>query len=232
MSDAWLLEILNNSQPFSVDPIIMQVIQKVLSKIDDSNYPPDKRFIALGAAFDLVVSAEYYSTVTQNGWLYCDSFDSTLFYTYTNACPNCILNHEFVFHRAGKPRSGVIGSATSRLLGVFIESLVKRKHPQIEVFRGKEPVDIIFRDAKTLFVAEIKASPLMTLPLAVSTPTIAKENNQQVIHRSVDLPTLFDTNYQIFCRFGMKIRNTGNPIFMTLAQKKILTMFSGYIVVF
>ena len=85
-----------------------------------------RRRLLLAAAFDLLVSAEYYRAVAHTGWTYCPKEQSpTLYYPYTNVCPDCILRGKFVFHRANKPRSGAIGSSTSRLLLVFLDLLLK-----------------------------------------------------------------------------------------------------------
>lgn len=125
--------------------------------------------ISLAAAFDLFVSAEYYSKITNRGWLYCPSGEPLLLYPFTNTCPRCILTGTFHFHKSNKPTSGSIGETTSRLLCIFLERLFQRFNRKLRVYKGIEPVDVIIQDAEsnTLLLAEVKAAPLVTLPLAV-----------------------------------------------------------------
>lgn len=199
MSDIWLSEVLKNSQPFQGHPSEDALILKLLNVINKQNLAKEDRQLALGAAFDLLVSAEYYGLVAHIGWLYCASPDPVLLYPYTNTCPRCILNEDFVFHKANKPKSGAIGSTTSRLLGRFIEILLNQKGLSIKILRGREPVDVIFIDPTTspttLFFAEIKASPLITLPLVIKTQLMTTETDTIVtlLHRETDSPTLFDS---------------------------------------
>lgn len=203
MSDNWLSKALENAQPFYSKAEENALIQKLLNVIDSIGFSEEERSIALGAAFDLLVSAEYYGSVGHIGWLYCKVPDPFLIYPYTNSCPRCVLQNTFSFHQANKPKSGLIGATASRLLGRFVEAILERKGIKIDVFRGREPVDAIFVDRSTspvtLFFAEIKASPLVTLPLVVKTQTLLGEGREQeeFTHRQTDLTTLFDSELLI-----------------------------------
>jgi hypothetical protein len=131
-----------------------------------------------------------------------------MFYPYTNVCPSCALNNTFVFHKANKPQSGVIGAHASRLLALFIQETLKRKNSAAQVFKGVEPVDIIFFDETTspvtLMFAEIKAAPLFTLPLMVHSQQLTIETEtgiEDAPHRETDNIQLFDGNIEIFLPF-------------------------------
>ncbi|NEQ96500.1 MAG: hypothetical protein F6K30_07225 [Cyanothece sp. SIO2G6] len=122
---------------------------------------------ALAMAFDMCIMSEYYGLVANRGWLYCPTHPPMMLYPYVNICPRCILNDIFVFHKANKPQSGVIGRASSRWLALFYERLFVRHGRNVQVFKGKEPIDLVTYEAgtKTVLFAEIKAAPLATLPL-------------------------------------------------------------------
>jgi hypothetical protein len=161
----------------------------------------------LAAAFDLLVSCAYYGSVAHAGWVYCpeSTLGTVLFYPYTNVCPSCALNNKFVFHKANKPRSGVIGAHTSRLLALFIQQTLKRKNSAVQVFKGTEPIDIIFIDENTspvtLMFAEIKAAPLFTLPLLVHSQQLTIETEtgiENTPHHETDNTFLFDRSVKIF----------------------------------
>ena len=168
------------------------------------------------AAFDLIVGCHYYGNVAHRNWLYCKSPKPLLLYPYTNTCPRCALKDAFHFHKANKPRSGNIGSITSTYLILcykwFFENQGRRS---VEILRGAEPVDVIFldRQKKVCLLAEIKASPLITFPLAVPTERLTEEieggAQPTASHQEVTIPQLttaeisllvFDAaqNYRLF----------------------------------
>ncbi|MGH2509263.1 MAG: hypothetical protein ACRDHZ_17925, partial [Ktedonobacteraceae bacterium] len=153
--------------------------------------------LTLAAAFDLFIAADYYKSVTHKGWYYCPIGDPLLFYPYTNTCPRCILTGNFQFEKANKPGSGSIGQVTSRLLGIFFLELFAKLGKNLQVYKGTEPVDmIIFEEStNTVFLAEIKASPLQTLALVASSDklTEAQEDGEVVYitaHTATDNPSL------------------------------------------
>ena len=144
------------------------LIQKATQSATETEIPLG---VAIAAAFDLFVAAEYYTRTANNGWLYCPSHgEPLLIYPFTNACTRCVLHGEFHFHKANKPESGTIGAATRTLLCGFLKELFKNYSRNLEIYVGYEPVDVIVFDAanEIALLAEIKAAPLTTLPLAVS----------------------------------------------------------------
>ncbi|HHY08363.1 MAG TPA: hypothetical protein GX530_07570 [Corynebacteriales bacterium] len=128
---------------------------------------------AFAAIFDLLVAAEYYSTIRNSGWLLCagESHRSKLaIYPFTNACPRCALQKEFAYSKSNKPESGQIGTFTTRLLAVLVDCLLsKRGFNEIELRLGKEPIDLILIDKtnKIVLLCEVKAAPLTTPPMCV-----------------------------------------------------------------
>ena len=146
---------------------------------------------ALAASFDILVSAEYYKRVTNRGWCYCPDGEPSIIYPYTNTCPRCILKGVFQFHPANKPPSGQIGQATSRLLCVFLDRLFHRTSKHLKIFKGSEPIDIIIQDEKhnTVLIAEVKAAPLLTLPLLVKSEKMTQTKGDSIVeleHTGVD----------------------------------------------
>ncbi|MEB3215340.1 MAG: hypothetical protein VKN72_03635 [Nostocales cyanobacterium 94392] len=166
---------LEKLKPLEVHPheetLAKTLVEKALENAKLTSTPVG---ISLAAAFDLIVAAEYYTKIANKGWLYCPLNDyPLLIYPYTNTCPRCVLQGNFYFHQANKPPSGTIGKTTSRLLYVFLKQLFKIKCLKLKIYFGSEPVDVIIYDEveNTLLLAEVKAAPLTTLPLAVVVET-------------------------------------------------------------
>jgi hypothetical protein len=124
-----------------------------------------------------VRSFESHPYAGHKGWYYCGGSEPKIFLNYTNCCPRHALSNQFYFNPCAKPGSGSIGAATSRLLRNFLSALLKRNGRTEEILRASEPVDLIIvnrLDYKVLF-AEVKASPLVTLPLAVCSERLTGE---------------------------------------------------------
>ncbi|WNF04868.1 hypothetical protein [Brevibacillus borstelensis] len=155
--------------------------------------------IALAASFDLLVGAEYYRNVINRGWCYCPEHQSLIF-PYTNTCPACVLSGKFHFHRSNKPESGKIGTATSRLLCVFLDRLFVKSSRNFKIFKGSEPIDILIHDEQKniMLLAEVKAAPLITLPLLVrSEEKITDLVDGEIVeipHSAVDNSSLSSSN--------------------------------------
>ncbi|GAK54299.1 BssHII restriction endonuclease [Candidatus Moduliflexus flocculans] len=136
----------------------------------------------LASAFDFVVTADYYAGIGHKGWFYCPSPTPRLYYHFTNCCPRHALENMFYFHASSKPESGSIGKATSRLLRNFLNELLKHSRRQEVILKGAEPVDIVIvNQAKHhIFFGEIKASPLLTLPLAMDSEALTDAQNNKI----------------------------------------------------
>jgi len=161
--------------------------------------------MALAAAFDLFVTAQYYSNLTHKGWHYCPIGEPALFFPFTNVCPRCALNGSFHFEMANKPGSGSIGQATSRLLSVFLTQLFARMGRDFRVYRGFEPIDMLIYDEhkNVVLLAEIKAAPLATLPLVIPSDEMTESvNGEEPIpvssHSPSDNPFLTSSELFLF----------------------------------
>lgn len=206
--DDWIRDIIESSAPLVDLPLELPQTyqhQLITAAIEAaySNGPYPTRRTRLAAAFDLVISAEYYRHVSHAGWLYCPETPDgpKLFYPYTNVCPGCVLRGQFAFHEANKPSSGRIGYITSHILSLYLRHLLRRKRQGIRVLKGREPVDLVLIDdstvPKTVLFAEIKAAPLVTLPLAVASQELtveAADGSLNAAHRGSDYSSLFGTN--------------------------------------
>ncbi|MDX2078419.1 MAG: hypothetical protein SFZ02_18445 [bacterium] len=185
--DEWIADRLAEATLFSITPLQIQVISALVDIVMKTINPSEHK-LALASVFDLLVSAEYYGLVGDDGWLRCSADQTLILYPYTNICPHCIKKGNFVYHRANKPKSGVIGATTSKLLAGIIQEWLKHKNLFIRVLKGKEPIDIILSDETTspikVFFGEIKASPLITFPLCIFPPDGITQN---IIHAPLEL---------------------------------------------
>ncbi len=163
---------LEKLKPLEVHPHELQLAKTLVNKaLENAELTSTPVGISLAAAFDLMVAAEYYTKIANKGWLYCPINDyPLLIYPYTNTCPRCVLQGNFHYHKANKPPSGTIGKTTSKLLYVFLRQLFEINSRNLKIYFGVEPVDVIIHDEteNTLLLAEVKAAPLTTLPLAVA----------------------------------------------------------------
>ncbi len=203
--DHWLRKLVEAAQPVSDRPSEIALIDALLDVVYGKDVTGEARHILLAAAFDLVMAAEYYSRLAHIGWVYCPDEAPAVFYPYTNVCPRCVLRGKFVYHKANKPQSGIIGAQAARLLLVFLQRLLARKGAEVQVLKGSEPVDSVFVDHSTtpptVMFAEIKAAPLVTLPLAASSQPLTVETEEGAElsgHRETDFSQLFGTPVSIF----------------------------------
>lgn len=125
--------------------------------------------LRLAAAFDLLVAAKYYDYVKPENWLWCQCSQLD-FYPFLNTCPFCCLQNVFVHHPGNKLGSGTIGPVTAEALReLLVEHFAASRSKEVTVHRGREPVDIAIVDwpHRSVFLAEVKAAPLFTPPLAI-----------------------------------------------------------------
>lgn len=182
--------------------------QALISKVIDDCYRihhldtqiPLGRILASG--FDLIVSANYYSNIGHKGWFYCPEPAPKLYYHFTNCCPRHSIANVFVFHPSSKPESGSIGTSTSRLLRSYLSSLIIRNGRKEAILKGSEPVDVVIVDESNykIFFGEIKASPLLTIPLCMdSEPLTDSEGNLIKSHDSnLTINTVFNRKMNLF----------------------------------
>lgn len=162
------------------NPLEIVLISKIIEKSMDlrmSNQDiPLGRLLAAG--FDLIVSADYYASTGHKGWFYCPSPCPRLYFHFTNCCPRHALENVFYFHASSKPESGSIGKSTSRLLRSFLNALLVKRGRNEMVLKGTEPVDVVVINETTKHVlfGEIKASPLLTLPLVMDAQDMGSDH--------------------------------------------------------
>jgi len=200
----WIENILNRCPTLEQgNSIENQFIDLLIEKCYEKAEHNDDIGILLASAFDLLVSAEYYRMVSHSGWLYCPDNAPRLFFHFTNCCPRDVINNRFFFNPSNKPISGRIGTATSRLLLLFIQRIFQRKNFTEIVLKGTEPVDavVINYETKQVLFAEIKASPLVTLPISTKTQRLTTDSNGEFVnteHISIINSTLYETQIDIF----------------------------------
>jgi hypothetical protein len=132
----WVKEAINSATRIDVHFDEKNLASKLIQQAYNSaNKKEISIGIALAAAFDLFVAADYYKSIANRGWYYCPVGDPLLFYPYTNTCPRCILRGSFHFEEANKPGSGSIGQTTSRILGVFLLELFARAGKNLQVYK-------------------------------------------------------------------------------------------------
>jgi hypothetical protein len=176
----------------------------------------------LAGSFDLLVSADYYTFIGHKGWLYCSSPEPRLYYHFTNCCPRHALLNEFFFNPSSKPGSGNIGKSTSRLLRSFLNSLLKHNKCQEEVLKGVEPVDLVVvnREQHKILFGEIKASPLLTLPISIVTEKLTTVIDGDFVeddHSSTDLTNLFHSDLFLFV--PKKLSQGWTPIYYPIGRR-------------
>lgn len=176
------------------------------------------------AAYELIISAEYYTKISHSGWMYCPENKSRLFFPFTNCCPRHAIKDRFFFHPSNKPTSGIIGTATARLLLLFYQAIFRYNNLSEIVLRGTEPVDAVIineTDRKVLF-AEIKASPLITLPISCVTEHLTEEIEGEIFpvaHKS-DIQNLILNHSQIDLFVPQMISGEWQSRFFSLGNKQ------------
>jgi len=177
----------------------------------------------LAAAFDLIVSVCYYNLVAHKGWLYSPDDRETLFlYPYTNTCPRNALQNKFIYHPCHKPRSGAIGFVTFQCLGYcltwYSQTVLSGR---LEVLKAREPIDIAILDRteNICLLGEVKASPLVTFPLAVRGDIQLEEvdgETQKIMDcREWPLANLYDAEINL-----MLFNDRWEPVLLPLGRKK------------
>lgn len=207
----WIDEILRKSKSNTLkesrnynNPLENRLIEKLIDesyrlKKEGSIIPIGKM---LAGSFDLVVSADYYSSVGHRGWFYCPSPVPSYYYHFTNCCPRHALSNIFYFHPSSKPESGSIGKSTSRLLRNFLNVLLSKRGRKEKILKGAEPVDVVVVNEENhhIFFGEIKASPLLTLPLKIEAQQLIDTDGKEIVDHdsSVTVSSVFGQQINIF----------------------------------
>lgn len=187
--------LLEKCNPVSVDSALGRLAQKAIEKaytVSDT-YPIS---IRLAATFDMIVGAAFYNNITHRGWTYCkEGRQPLLIYPYTNACPQCLGRKKFYYTTGRKPESGKLGTITADVLRLMLQILFTRSGRNITVYSAVEPVDVIVQDNTNneYLLAEIKAAPVLTFPLAAKCEPQTQLQDGVVVstnsHKLIDNPT-------------------------------------------
>ncbi len=144
--------------------------------------------IVFAAIYDLLVSVAYYQESIANvGWMYCAKVspgDPILTFPFVNACPVCtIANGEIVKCTGNKPESGKIGKITSETLLRFLAEVFQQNGQNLVVKTGQEPIDYVIADTErsAYLLGEIKAAPLVVLPLAADSEVWRESKPQGIV---------------------------------------------------
>ena len=193
------------------ESVVSQEVKNIIIKCIKNAYENSSFYglgISLAATFDLMVSAAYYNSISNRGWTYCCKSPQMMFYTYTNICPRCIGNGQFVYAKANKPESGRIGQITTEILCLFFQYMLERKGARIDVFKCSEPIDVVVHDldCDMFLLAEVKAAPLLTLPIVANCDRLTETIDGSLTfsgHMSIDNPNLSNTKMNLYIpRYG------------------------------
>lgn len=137
------------------------------------DYPPN---MALGALFDLVVSAKYAERlVADGGWTYCAGENladgSSLYFCYLRTCPRCSV-HKGIKPKvvSNKPGSDTIGEICGDVTYEILSEVIRVNSPTTKLGKNRDrqgDVDFVFYNSNILALGETKSSPLVIYPLEV-----------------------------------------------------------------
>lgn len=142
----------------------------------------------LGAISDLCFNLEYVRRITDTRWSYCGkASDKRVYYPYLGVCPHCILQtqkpidavlgvraeaSEEVKAKAryfgNKIESHHVGRIGERVIVYILDLLMKSKFPNAKtlmIYDDQHDVDAFFSFENIGVLAQIKASPLVLLPV-------------------------------------------------------------------
>lgn len=194
-------------------PISKMIVESVAACRTYMKEAPFKDFglgLLLASIFDLAVTATYAQKVGNNGWIFCrhnskNEVEPILLYPFVNACPRCSASNKFVFTPSKKPESAVIGRVSSVILGSLLDEIVKANSKgrcRVSLLNGNGVVDAIIQEGNKICFLEIKASPLVTFPLAVETDDLLESEAEGVKkssnHKAVTATTLTKNQMHVY----------------------------------
>lgn len=197
MATQTLEGILRDAEGIKIEPALSRLIDAFLLGIRNAydEYPDLERRgvtfnIAVAALFDLCVNALYARNAVAADWIYCADKSTKLsdphfkgeylYYPFVAACPRCSVKGRFHRAAAKKPPSDTIGKINSIVIAALYERVAQASPGSARVLRvpGRGDADLVFVEGNDVCVAEIKASPLVSYPLAVATDTIEDFNSE------------------------------------------------------
>lgn len=141
----------------------------------------------LSAIFDYATNVEYCALhqrrITDSRWIYCnverngaggtsENTRARVFYSFLKQCPSCCLSTGLGARIEGaqhKPASHHIGEITGSLMGMVLVPILASHDPPFVyamVTKQSHSVDAVAFSNEQVVLFEIKASPLVTLPIA------------------------------------------------------------------
>lgn len=148
--------------------------------------------LCLSAIFDFVTNVEYclsrLGRTTDEKWIYCNPARggaaappsaprARVFYSFLKQCPACCLTDGLRARIEGaqhKPASHHIGEITGTVMALLLHPVLLTASPPFKlglVTKQSHSVDAVAFRPSTAILLEIKASPLVTLPLAADLPS-------------------------------------------------------------
>ncbi len=180
-----LEEILSSAEEIEVEADLALLIDTYLEGVskaygrDPGSEAETPFHIALAALFDLCANALYAQRVVTSGWVFCSDKSVELgdehfsghylYYPFVSACPRCSVKGRFHKANPQKPKSGTIGDMNAKVIAAIYSRIAQASPERAEVYRvpGTGDADLIFSEGENVCLAEIKASPLVSYPLAV-----------------------------------------------------------------
>lgn len=228
-SQLLLEQIRAGAQDFQTTDYEVDLTKTLLDAIYTSSGGTEEELqLGIAAIFDLLVAARYYE-MQDRQWYYCDHLKGFI-QPYTNACSHCLMNGQFVYIKGNKPGSSGIGGVTAPVLALLWNQIFVRRKLNLFLRRGKEPVDVIVDDSakKIILVAEIKAAPLMTLPLVLLAPHQNKTAHELLDEKllpvsdiNLFLPTKNSAGQWQTSLITLGLRGTGAGWFHRLLSEKL-----------
>lgn len=140
------------------------------------------------------MNALYARRAASSGWIYCADKSTKaehwegdyLYYPYVNVCPRCSVKGKFHEAKSKKPQPGSIGDVSSIVIAAIYDRVAQAAPGKATVLRvpGTGDADLILQEGDNICVAEIKASPLVSYPLAVTSEPI-EVSDPDTSHRRV-----------------------------------------------
>lgn len=161
-----------------------------MASLDASSADVGSRLgLGLAFIFDMVTNAAYLHTrVDPDRWIHCTHFperdgpEGAAYFSFLKQCPACSLHHG-IEKRIGraqhKPSSHHIGEITATITGLmlraFTETLPEETHIGL-VTKQSHDADALAFCKSFIVLFEVKSSPLVTYPLLMKRPPIAKQH--------------------------------------------------------
>lgn len=228
--------------------------------------------LVLGAISDFCFNMEYARRITDNRWSYCSkSGDSRVYYPYLGVCPHCVLKGErpiaAVLGASGemvdeeresraryfgnKIESHHVGRIGERVLVYLLDLITKSNSPDsttLIVFDDQHDVDAAFFFEGIGVIAQIKASPLILLPVVsyLDTPLtdgVSKDTGLPVPRRDHTFTGFSTPDHELKLYFSrdnssISIGKRGGddwpyePLIAELSEDDVLRIISNWIAIY